>query len=134
MTVSVNDLSVGRNVDEVLRVIDALQSRYASVRTIRGSFQQNYRAPGIEQSEAGRFWMKKPGLMRWEYRSPATKLFVADGHECFLYVPQDRQVTVYPLTAADLHSTPLSFFSTADRADKCCSAVTTWAITTTPTR
>jgi chaperone LolA len=53
--------------------------------------------------------MKKPGLMRWEYRDPEVKLFVADGHESWLYTPEDRQVLVRRFTTADLHSTPLQF-------------------------
>lgn len=77
--------------------------------TASGSFRQTYRAPGMEQEEAGSFVLKKPGFMRWEYRVPEEKLFVADGRECFLFVPQDRQVTVYPLTASDVRSTPLAF-------------------------
>jgi outer membrane lipoprotein carrier protein len=86
-----------------------LEKRYASVETAGGSFRQTYRAPGMEQEESGSFVLKKPGLMRWEYKVPEEKLFVADGRECFLYVPVDRQVTVYPLTASDVHSTPLAF-------------------------
>jgi outer membrane lipoprotein carrier protein len=92
---------------DVAAVVAGLQRRYASVETITGSFQQTYRAPGMDQVESGVFWMKKPGLMRWEYRHPEEKLFVADGHESFLYVPGDRQVTVQPLSAADLRNTPL---------------------------
>ncbi len=90
-------------------VVDALQKRYGSVGTIHGRFRQNYRAPGIEQSEAGEFWMKKPGLMRWEYRAPEAKLFVADGRESYLYTPEERQVMVRRYSAAELHSTPLQF-------------------------
>jgi outer membrane lipoprotein carrier protein len=90
-------------------VISGLQKRYASVETVRGSFQQTVRAPGILQEETGEFWLKKPGLMRWEYRSPEEQLFVADGSESFLYVPRDRQVTIQAFSAADLHNTPLRF-------------------------
>lgn len=90
-------------------VVAGLQRRYASVETVTGSFQQTYRAPGINQVESGVFWLKRPGLMRWEYRSPEEKLFVADGRESFSYVPQDRQVTVQPLSPSDLHGTPLEF-------------------------
>lgn len=88
-------------------VAAGLQRRYASVATVAGNFQQTYRAPGIDQVESGVFCLKKPGLMRWEYRKPEEKLFIADGRESFLYAPQDRQVTVQPLTASDLHGTPL---------------------------
>jgi outer membrane lipoprotein carrier protein len=95
--------------EDLENVVAGLQRQYASVKTLTGNFRQTYRAPGIDQVESGVFWLKKPGLMRWEYRSPEEKLFVADGRESFLYVPQDRQVTVQPLTLSDLHSTPLQF-------------------------
>ncbi len=94
---------------ELRDVVSGLQQRYASVETVRGDFQQTYRAPGISQEESGEFWLRKPGLMRWEYRSPEEQVFVADGKESFLYVPKDRQVTVQPFSAADLHNTPLEF-------------------------
>lgn len=89
--------------------IAALQQRYASVDSIRADFSQTYRAPGIDQTESGTLYMKKPGLMRWEYRYPEIKLFVADGRDTYLYTPEDRQVMVQRFTAADLHNTPLEF-------------------------
>jgi outer membrane lipoprotein carrier protein len=90
-------------------VLERLQQRYASASTMTGNFQQTYRAPGIDQVESGVFRMKRPGLMRWEYRKPEEKLFVADGHEAFLYVPLDRQVTIQPFSASDMRGTPLEF-------------------------
>jgi outer membrane lipoprotein carrier protein len=90
-------------------VLQGLQRRYSSVTSIKGSFQQTYRAPGIEQTESGMFWIKKPGFMRWEYRNPEEKLFIADGKESFLYTPQERQVVVQPFSLSDLHRTPLEF-------------------------
>jgi outer membrane lipoprotein carrier protein len=89
--------------------IAALQRRYAAVDSIRADFRQTYRAPGIDQTESGTLYMKKPGLMRWEYRDPEIKLFVADGRDTYLYTPEDRQVLVQRFSAADLHSTPLEF-------------------------
>jgi outer membrane lipoprotein carrier protein len=90
-------------------VAAGLQSRYASVRTVTGNFQQTYCAPGVEQVESGVFWLKKPGLMRWEYLRPEEKLFVADGRKFYYYVPQDRQVQIQSFSPADLHNTPLEF-------------------------
>ncbi len=88
-------------------VVAGLQKRYASVESVMGSFQQTFRAPGIDQVESGYFRMKKPCLMRWEYRQPEEKLFIADGQDAFLYAPLDRQVTIQPFSAADLRETPL---------------------------
>ncbi|NWG12278.1 MAG: outer membrane lipoprotein carrier protein LolA [Acidobacteria bacterium] len=95
--------------DALLDTIAGLQRRYASVRTVTGQFEQRYRAPGVDQVESGTFWMKKPGLMRWEYNRPETKLFIADGRETFLYVPEDGQVMVRSFTDSDLRGTPLQF-------------------------
>lgn len=97
------------HAQDLTLIMGGMERRYASVQSATGHFQQTYRAPGIDQVESGEFWLKKPGLMRWEYNKPEEKLFIADGRECFLYVPQDRQVTVQPLSASDLRSTPLSF-------------------------
>jgi outer membrane lipoprotein carrier protein len=105
MTIAVTD---SYSVD-LETVAMGLQQRYASAVTMSGSFQQTYRAPGIEQIESGVFWMKRPGLMRWEYRLPEAKLFVADGREAFLYVPLDRQVTIQSFSASDMRGTPLEF-------------------------
>ncbi len=89
--------------------IAGLQRRYRSVDCLRAEFRQTYRAPGIEQIESGSMIIKKPGLMRWEYREPEVKLFIADGRETWLYSPADRQVLVRRFSAADLQSTPLQF-------------------------
>jgi outer membrane lipoprotein carrier protein len=87
--------------------VAGLQKRYAAVETVAGSFRQTFRAPGLDEVESGVFKMKKPCLMRWEYRQPEEKLFVADGRDAFLYVPRDRQVTSQPFSAADMRDTPL---------------------------
>jgi outer membrane lipoprotein carrier protein len=87
--------------------VAGLQQRYSKVETLSADFRQNYHGPGIEQSESGRVYMKRPGLMRWEYQQPETRLFVADGRETWLYTPADRQVSVRAFTSEELRNTPL---------------------------
>jgi outer membrane lipoprotein carrier protein len=94
---------------DVTEVIAGLQHRYAAVESFRAEFTQKYQAPGIEQTESGTMYMKKPGLMRWEYRQPEVKLFVADGRNTYLYTPEDRQVVIQRFTVEDLRGTPLQF-------------------------
>jgi len=89
--------------------IDRLQRRYAAIVSLSADFRQTYRGPGMEQTESGVLYMKKPGLMRWEYRDPEIKLFIADGRDTYMYTPEDRQVLVRRFTSEDLHSTPLQF-------------------------
>jgi outer membrane lipoprotein carrier protein len=95
--------------DPLTTAVAGLQKRYAAVESVSAEFQQFYRAPGIEQAESGSLLMKKPGLMRWEYRAPERKLFIADGRDTYLYTPEDRQVLVSRLSAAEIRSTPLQF-------------------------
>ncbi len=95
--------------EPVTKVVEALQNRYAAVRSVSAEFRQIYRAPGIDQVESGVVLMEKPGLMRWEYRTPEPKLFIADGRDTYLYTPADRQVLVSQLSAAEIRSTPLQF-------------------------
>ena len=87
--------------------VKRLEQRYEAVDTVRGDYRQTYRGPGIEQVESGKFWLKKPGLMRLECHEPEEKLFVADGRESFHYVPLDHQVYVQPLTTSELRNSPL---------------------------
>jgi outer membrane lipoprotein carrier protein len=101
--------AAGTYQEPVPSLVAKLQQRYASATTVSADFRQDYRAPGVDISESGMFWMKKPGLMRWEYREPEKKLFVADGRDSYLYNPQDRQVMARRFSAAELHSTPLQF-------------------------
>lgn len=90
-------------------IVAGLQKKYASVASLSAQFEQTYRGPGILQVESGSFWMKKPGLMRWEYRAPETKLFISNGRDSYLYLPADRQVMMQSLDASEKLNTPLGF-------------------------
>jgi outer membrane lipoprotein carrier protein len=90
-------------------LLQGMQRKYAAAVAVSAEFTQTYRAPGVEQHEGGRVWLQKPGRMRWEYKGPVAKLFVADGRQAYLHLPEDRQVQVRKLTSADLLSTPLRF-------------------------
>ncbi len=97
------------HASEAETALTGMQRRYAAVQTISGSFRLSYIDQSIEQVESGEFWLKKPAFMRWEYRQPEEKLFIADGRETFFYEPLDRHVTVQSFTADELMSTPLKF-------------------------
>jgi outer membrane lipoprotein carrier protein len=103
---------------DLATAVAGVQRRYQSAETVSGNFQQTYRAQGMDQMKSGVFWLKKPALMRWEYRSPEEELFIADGRQSYDYVPQDRQVTIQPLSASDLHNTPLEFLLGAGNISK----------------
>ena len=72
-------------------VAAAVDAHYNHLHSLEARFTELYRGSGIERTESGTLWLKKPGKMRWEYRSPREKLFVSDGRDAWFYVPDDRQ-------------------------------------------
>jgi outer membrane lipoprotein carrier protein len=78
----------GVSAREAAAKIDA---RYNGMKTLRADFTENYSGGGIERSESGTLWLKKPGKMRWDYTSPRKKIFVTDGATAWFYVPGERQ-------------------------------------------
>src|SRR5947207_5436709 len=75
-------------VNSVARQVDA---RYNHLQTLTADFTEIYQGSGMERTESGTLWLKKPGKMRWEYRSPEVKVFVGDGHDVWLYLPAEKQ-------------------------------------------
>ena len=69
----------------------AVDAHYNHLHSLQAEFTELYRGSGMERTESGTLWLKKPGKMRWEYRSPKEKLFVSDGKTAWFYVPDDRQ-------------------------------------------
>ena len=62
--------------------------------------------------------MKKPGKMRWEYRSPREKLFVSDGRDAWFYVPGDRQARKTDARKLDDIRSPLAFLLGKSKLEK----------------
>jgi outer membrane lipoprotein carrier protein len=62
--------------------------------------------------------LKKPGKMRWEYRSPKDKLFLSDGKTAWFYVPEDRQVRKTDVRKLDDLRSPLAFLLGKTRLEK----------------
>ena len=56
----------------------AVDEHYNHLRSLQAEFTEIYQGSGMERVESGTLWLKKPGKMRWEYRSPEEKLFVGD--------------------------------------------------------
>ncbi len=73
--------------------IDDLQKKYSQVKDLKMDFIQNYYSPKRNsRTETGTLYLRRPGMMRWEYQSPSQKLFVSDGKAIFFYLPDERQV------------------------------------------
>src|SRR6202165_2878314 len=94
---------------DVKALAAAVDSHYNHLRSLQAEFTEVYRGSGMERTESGTLWLKKPGKMRWEYRSPREKLFVSDGNDAWFYVPGDRQARRTAAKKLEDIRSPLAF-------------------------
>ena len=104
--------------EDVQTVAAAVDAHYNHLRTLQTEFTEVYRGSGIERTESGTLWLKKPGKMRWEYRSPREKLFVSDGKDAWFYVPADRQARKTAAKKLEDVRSPLAFLLGKTKLEK----------------
>jgi outer membrane lipoprotein carrier protein len=103
------------NVNQLAAAVDA---HYNHLRSLEAEFTEVYRGSGMERTESGTLWLKKPGKMRWEYRSPREKLFVSDGRDAWFYVPADRQARKTAAKKLEDVRSPLAFLLGKTKLEK----------------
>jgi outer membrane lipoprotein carrier protein len=96
----------------------AVDAHYNHLHSLEAQFTELYRGAGMERTESGTLWLKKPGKMRWEYRSPREKLFVSDGRNAWFYVPDDRQARKMAARKLDDVRSPLAFLLGKTKLEK----------------
>jgi outer membrane lipoprotein carrier protein len=103
---------------DVHAIAQRVDERYNHLRTLQTDFTEIYRGAGTERTESGTLWLKKPGKMRWEYRSPREKLFLSDGKDAWFYVPGERQVRRAAVKKLDDLRSPLAFLLGKTKLEK----------------
>jgi outer membrane lipoprotein carrier protein len=116
-------LTVSVVAEDVHAIAAGVDEHYNHLRTLEAEFTETYSGSGMERTESGTVWlakggMKKPGKMRWEYRSPREKLFVSDGRDAWFYVPGDRQVRKTEARKLDDIRSPLAFLLGKSKLEK----------------
>src|SRR5215813_12850041 len=104
--------------EDIRKTASGVDDHYNHLRSLQTDFTEIYKGDGLERTESGTLWLKKPRKMRWEYRSPKGKLFVSDGKAVWFYLPGERQVRkTNPKQLDDLRS-PLAFLLGKTKLEK----------------
>ena len=91
-------------------LLRTVEDRYNRAQSLKLDFSETYTASRRPiQGEAGTLYLRKPGRMRWEYSNPAGKLFVSDGKDVYLYLPEERRVEKSKLKESEDLRAPLAF-------------------------
>ena len=94
-------------LDDVVSRVDA---RYAKTQDLQGEFTQETIIEGFESGfqSTGTFYLKKPGLLRWDYLEPSKEHIYVDGDAVMMYVPEHQQVVKGRLTQIAASKGPLA--------------------------
>ncbi|MEE8430326.1 MAG: outer membrane lipoprotein chaperone LolA [Candidatus Desulfatibia sp.] len=91
-TLDANKASPKLSLDEV---IDRVERRYAATGFEARFFQvSTITAMDITDTASGRIFVKRPGMMRWEYQKPEPQTIITDGNTLWIYRPEDQQVLI----------------------------------------
>ncbi|HVO20616.1 MAG TPA: outer membrane lipoprotein carrier protein LolA [Anaeromyxobacter sp.] len=88
-----------------------VQSFYEQTRDLSARFRQTYSYAGFgrRQVSSGVLLVKKPGMMRWEYQTPSTKIVAVKGSRLVQYEPEENQAYVDERFDATAMSAALAF-------------------------
>src|SRR5947209_19768514 len=103
---------------DVKTLAAAVDTHYNHLHSLAAEFTEVYRGSGMDRTETGTLLLKKPGKMRWDYRSPREKLFVSDGKDAWFYVPSDRQARKTPARKLEDVRSPLAFLLGKTKLEK----------------
>lgn len=83
-------------------IIERMQNKYEETKNFKADFTQTSILKSIKQKQVsrGQVFIKKPGMMRWEYGEPDAQLIVSDGKVIWFYVPADKQVMMSKVNGA----------------------------------
>ena len=101
----------GPQLPPAAEVAAALQKKYDTIRDFTADFVHESEGGMLrkKQTERGALQVKKPGMMRWDYKVPEPKVFVSDGRRIYLHIPADNQVIVSPVPDEDQATTAVLF-------------------------
>jgi outer membrane lipoprotein carrier protein len=114
----VASVSTAGQTPDVHAIAQAVDERYNHLHTFQAEFTEIYHGAGMERTESGTLWLKKPGKMRWQYRSPKEKLFLSDGKDAWFYVPGEPQARRTAVKKLDDLRSPLAFLLGKTKLEK----------------
>jgi outer membrane lipoprotein carrier protein len=96
----------GPSAHELAQRVD---HHYNQLHSLKAGFTESYEGLGMQRTESGTLLLVKPGKMRWDYSSPAGKLFLLDGKYAWFYTKGDPQVQRMLSKQLDDLRSPLRF-------------------------
>ncbi len=94
---------------DVHTLAQRVDQHYNRLHSLKAGFTETYVGLGMHRQESGTLLLLKPVRMRWDYSSPAGKLFLLDGKYAWFYAQGDAQVQRIEAKKLDDLRSPLRF-------------------------
>jgi len=90
-----------------------VERKLRSVQSIQANFDQIFYSSSVSTPlrEKGKFYFKKPDLMKWEYKDPEEKIFLYKEGVFLFYIPEDKELFRSSLSKETYESEILSLLS-----------------------
>ncbi len=100
-------------VPRVDEIVAKVQETCARTQDLSAHFEQVATIKSLDQVQkaGGTLLLKRPGKMRWEYRTPEPRLFVTDGKTLWAYSPAEKQVVEQAVGQAFSSRLPLTILA-----------------------
>jgi outer membrane lipoprotein carrier protein len=105
-------LSAARAADPAPKLdsmLKGIEDRYNKPKRVQVDFVQTYTDRARKTTEKGTLFLQRPGRMRWQYSSPAGKLWVCDGKIVSAYDPERKRVEISKLKNEEDLRAPFAF-------------------------
>ena len=94
------------------QILDGIEKKYTNSEFSADFIQKSFlKAMDIIDQASGKVYIKYPGKMRWEYKTPDRQIFITDGEKLWVYHPDDNQVQVGKAPAFFKNGKGASFLS-----------------------
>ncbi len=100
--------------------MDRMQLIYEEADDIKGNFIQESFLKSLNKWDKmeGEFYIKKPGMMRWNYKKPYIQEIIIYGRKIWIYYPLEKEVTVNKLSDALIDNISITFLLGAGNIKK----------------
>lgn len=109
-----------KEVKAAKEVVKKVQARYEQTKDLQADFKQTTRIEGFATpiTSSGRVYIKKPGLLRWDYLDPNVEEIYVNRNDVMMYVPEHKQVLVGKLTQMAASQAPLQLLQGVAKLDE----------------
>ncbi|MCA9420103.1 MAG: outer membrane lipoprotein carrier protein LolA, partial [Nitrospira sp.] len=86
--------TLAASVSALEDLVGKVDARYAQTQDLQADFIQETILEGFTTgfTSSGRLYLKKPGLLRWDYLQPSEEQIYVNGDQVMMYVPEHQQV------------------------------------------